>query len=153
FQTFLASDANPQFKGERLGFPAQRSMEVMYYNKDWLKQMGYDGPPTTWDQFEEMACKASDPANNKYGWAFRHDASNFASQVFSRGGRILSEDGQSYVFNSQAGQDTLKFIQDMFAKKCAVEIPVSQPNSEQSRFANNQILFVIASSSGLPFYQ
>ncbi|MBM3129440.1 MAG: extracellular solute-binding protein [Chloroflexi bacterium] len=153
FQTFLASDANPQFKGEVLGFPTQRSMEVMYVNMDWLKKLGYDKVPTDWKTWEEAACKASDPASKKYGWAFRHDASNFASQVFSRGGRILAEDGSAYAFNSQAGIDTITMIQRMFANKCAVEIPTSERYGEQNRFAAGEILFVFASSSGLPFYQ
>ena len=151
FQTFLASDANPQFKGETLGFPTQRSMEVMYYNVDWLKKLGYDAPPTDWKTFDEIACKAA--AGGKTGWAFKHDASNFASQVFSRGGRILSEDGTQYVYNSQAGQDTLANIQTLFAKKCAVEVPVSERNGEQNRFAKGDVLFTFGSSSGLPFYQ
>jgi multiple sugar transport system substrate-binding protein/sn-glycerol 3-phosphate transport system substrate-binding protein len=153
FPTFLASDANPQFKGEVLGFPTQRSMEVMYVNVDWLKKLGYDKIPTDWKTWEEAACKAADPANKKYGWAFRHDASNFASQVFSRGGRILSEDGTQYVFNSQAGVDTLLMVQRLFKNKCAVEIPTSERFGEQNRFAAGEILFVFASSSGLPFYQ
>jgi multiple sugar transport system substrate-binding protein/sn-glycerol 3-phosphate transport system substrate-binding protein len=153
FPAFLASDANPQFKGEVLGFPTQRSIEVMFYNADWLKQLGATAPPKDWTAFEELACKASDPSKNKYGFAFRHDASNFASQVFSRGGRILAPDGASYVFNSPAGVETLAMLQRLFQKKCAVEIPTSERFGEQNRFANGEILFVFASSSGLPFYQ
>ncbi len=153
FATFLASDANPQFAGERLGFPTQRSMEVMYVNMDMLRAAGYTEIPKDWATWEEAVCKAADPANKKYGWAFRHDASNFASQVFSRGGRILAEDGQSYVFNSQAGVDTLAMIQRLFKNGCAVEIPTSERYGEQNRFAAGELLFVFASSSGLPFYQ
>jgi ABC-type glycerol-3-phosphate transport system substrate-binding protein len=153
FAAFLASDANPQFKGEVLGFPTQRSMDVMFVNMDMLKKAGYDKIPTDWKTWEEAACKASDPANKKYGWTFRHDASNFASQVFSRGGRILAEDGSAYVFNSQAGIDTIAMIQRMIANKCAVEIPTSERYGEQNRFGAGEILFVFASSSGLPFYQ
>ncbi len=152
FKTFLDSDANPQYKGERLGFPTQRSMEVMYYNADWLKQLGYDAPPKDWKQFEEIACKAADKDKKKYGWAFRHDASNFASQVFARGGRILAEDGKSYVFNSEAGVETIAMIARLFDKGCAVEIPTSERYGEQNRFGNGEVLFVFASSSGLPFY-
>ncbi len=152
FQTFLDSDANPQFKGEKLGFPTQRSMEVMYVNMDWLAKMGYTAPPTTWAQFEEMACKASQEAG-KSGWAVRHDASNFASQIFSRGGRVIAPDGSKYEFNSQAGIDTATMIQKLVANKCAVEIPVSERYGEQNRFGNGTVLFVFASSSGLPFYQ
>jgi ABC-type glycerol-3-phosphate transport system substrate-binding protein len=119
---------------------------------DWLKKLGYNDVPKDWKTWEEAACKAAQEPG-KSGWAFRHDASNFASQVFNRGGRILAEDGQSYVFNSQAGIDTVAMIQRMFKNKCAVEIPTSERNGEQNRFANGEILFVFASSSGLPFYQ
>lgn len=153
FQTFIDSDLNPQFQGERLGFPTQRSIEVMYYNADWLKQIGYNEAPKDWKAWEEAACKASDPAANKYGWAFRHDASNFASQVFSRGGRILAPDASAYVFNDAAGTETTAMIQRLFKNKCAVEIPTSERNGEQNRFAAGQIMFTFASSSGLPFYQ
>lgn len=153
FQTFLDSDANPQFKNEILGFPTQRSMEVMYYNADWLKELGYSEAPKDWKTWEEAACKASDASKNKFGFALKHDASNFASQVFSRGGRVLAADGQSYVFNSQAGVDTIALEQRMFKGKCAVEIPVSERNGEQNRFASGDVLFTFGSSSGLPFYQ
>jgi multiple sugar transport system substrate-binding protein len=153
FSTFLESDANPQFKGEHLGFPTQRSLEVMYYNADWLKQLGYNEPPKDWKTWEEAACKASNPGQNTYGWAFRHDASNFGSEIFSRGGRILSPDGAAYVFNSDAGVQAVQLIQRMFQNKCAVEIPPSERNGEQNRFANGQVLFVFGTSSGLAGYQ
>jgi multiple sugar transport system substrate-binding protein len=152
YPTFLASDANPQYKGETLGFPTQRSMEVMYFNADWLAKLGYKEAPKDWKTFEEAACKASKTAG-KFGFALVHDASRFASVLFGYGGQILADDGQSYVFNSQAGVDALTMIQRMVANKCAVEIPVSERNGEQSRFAKGDVLFTTGSSSGLPFYQ
>ncbi len=152
-QAFIDTDKNPQFKNEILGFPTQRSAEVMYYNVDWLAKLGYTAPLKDWKTWEEIVCKAADPATKKYGWAFRHDASNFASQVFARGGRVLAADGQAYTFNSQAGQDTLAMIQRLFKSKCAVDIPVAERNGEQTRFGNGEVLFVFASSSGMSFYQ
>lgn len=153
FQTFLDSDANPQFKNERLGFPTQRSMEVMYYNADWLTKLGYDAPPKDWKTWEEAATKASDAAKHNYGYPWKHDASDFASMVFSRGGRILAADGTAYVFNSQAGVDTVALQQRLFKNKWAVEIPPSERFGEQNRFASGNLLFVFGSSSGLPFYR
>lgn len=152
FQIFLDSDANPQYQGERLGFPTQRSMEVLYYNVDWLKELGYDAPPQDWKQFEEMACKAVDKDKNRTGWAYYHDASNFATLIFTRGGRILAEDGQSYVFDSEAGVDAVQMVQRMFKNGCAVEVPISESDGEQNRFANGEVLFVLTSSGALPFY-
>lgn len=153
FQTFLDSDINPQFKGERLGFPTQRSIEVMYFNVDWLKKLGQDTPPKDWKTWEDLANKGSDASTKKFGFAFKHDASNFASEVFSRGGRILSADGSAYVFNNQAGVDSIALLQRLFKSKSAVEVQTSERNGEQSRFANGDVLFVFGSSSGLPFYR
>src|SRR5579859_3775706 len=57
FQGFLNSDVNSQFGGKRLGFALYRSEEVMYYNRDALKAMGYSAAPKNWDEFKDMACK------------------------------------------------------------------------------------------------
>jgi multiple sugar transport system substrate-binding protein/sn-glycerol 3-phosphate transport system substrate-binding protein len=153
FQAFLDSDQNPQFSGERLGFPTQRSMDVMYYNSDWLKQVGLDSPPKDWKTWEDAACKASGGGQGKYGWAVQHDASTFAALVFGHGGQILANDGQSYVFNSPAGVESLAMMQRMFKNKCAVEVPTSERNGEQNRFGAGTAMFTFGSSSGLPFYQ
>ncbi len=152
FQAFLDSDQNPQFSNERLGFPTQRSMDVMYYNSDWLKQVGLDSPPKDWKSWEDAACKASD-GQTKYGWAVQHDASTWAAIVFGHGGQILSDDGKSYVFNSPAGVESLAMMQRMFKNKCAVEVPTSERNGEQNRFGAGTAMFTFGSSSGLPFYQ
>ena len=153
FQTFLDSDKNPQFKNETLGFPTQRSMEVMFVNTDALKALGYNDIPKDWKSFEEASCKFSDPSKNKYGTDIGHDASRFASRIFSRGGRILAPDASAYVFNSQAGVDDLSMVERMLQNKCAVEIPTSESFGNQTRFGNGQLLFTMGSSSGLPFFQ
>jgi multiple sugar transport system substrate-binding protein/sn-glycerol 3-phosphate transport system substrate-binding protein len=152
FQTFLDSDQNPQFAGERLGFPTQRSMEVMYYNADRLKEIGLDGPPKDWKAWEEAACKGSDK-QSKYGWALPHGASTFATLVFAHGGQMLADDGSAYLFNNPAGVAAVSMIQRMFKNKCAVEVPTSERFGEQNRFGSGQVMFVFGTSSGLPFYQ
>ncbi|MBI5876736.1 MAG: extracellular solute-binding protein [Chloroflexi bacterium] len=152
-QTFLDSDKNPQFKNEVLGFPTQRSMEVMFVNLDALKKLGYDGAPKDWKTFEEAACKFAKDNPGKYGWDVGHDASRFAARIFARGGRILAPDGQSYVFNSQAGVDDLSMVARLLQNKCAVEIPTSESFGNQNRFGNGDLLMTMGSSSGLPFFQ
>lgn len=152
-QAFLNSDENPQFKNARLGFPTQRSMDVMYYNADWLRQLGYSQPPQDWQTWEQVACQASDPAQGKYGWAVQHDASTFAAALFGHGGNVLASDASGYTFNDPAGVATLSMMQRMFQNKCAVEVPTSERNGEQNRFGAGQALFVFASSSALTAYQ
>ena len=80
------------------------------------------------------------------------DSDLAAYGVAHRGGRLLAEDAQAYLFNSEAGLDAAKTIQRMFEQGCAVEVPTSERFGEETRFANGQVLFVFASSSSLSFY-
>ncbi len=152
FPYFLESDKTPQFPTEVLGWPTQRSMEVLYSNLDWLKDLGATEPPKTLKEFEDLACKASDASQQKYGWIWKNDASDFAAMIFAAGGEVLKSDASGYDFNSDAGVEVLTMMQRMFKNGCAVQLPKSESFGEQNRFAAGKLLFVTASSSGLPFY-
>ncbi|HPL82615.1 MAG TPA: extracellular solute-binding protein, partial [Anaerolineaceae bacterium] len=89
-EAFFAQDVYSLYDNQRLGIPPNRSMEVMYYNLSWLKEMGYDAAPKTPEEFKEMACKAVNQPFSKgtgdaepIGMAMRYDASNMASWVFA----------------------------------------------------------------------
>jgi multiple sugar transport system substrate-binding protein/sn-glycerol 3-phosphate transport system substrate-binding protein len=158
FPAILQADVNEQFGGMRLGFPTGRSVEVMYYNLDWLKELGYDGPPTTWEQFREMACKAvqqpfSDgPAGETpIGYEFNVDASRFASMVFSRGGDLINADMSAYTLNTSQSRDAMIFMWQLYQDSCASL--VSEPYGDQSDFVIGKALFTTGSSSGLPYYK
>jgi len=157
FPIALAADYLPQFEA-RYGWPPYKSMEVMYYNEDWLTELGYDGPPETWDEFREMACAAvENPFSGAtvegpgLGYVYSVDASRFATFIFSRGGNIINEDGTGYVFNDAAGLEALTFLQDMVADGCAVE--QTEKYGDQSDFGAGRSLFTISSISGLPYYE
>jgi multiple sugar transport system substrate-binding protein/sn-glycerol 3-phosphate transport system substrate-binding protein len=143
-------DYLPQFDG-RYGFPPHRSMEVLYYNVDWLRELGYGHPPRTWDEFKEMACAASDPDAGTYGYGLSIDPSTFADMLFNRGGSMLDEDATAYAFGDQAGLEVLTFLQELFDEGCA--ILETEADGDRADFGAGKILFTFSSSSGLPFYR
>jgi len=156
FPIALGADYLPQFDG-RFGWPPYKSMEIMYYNEDWLTELGYDGPPETWEEFEEMACKASENPfsgatgdGDPMGYVYSIDASRFATFVFSRGGDIIGKDGQSYIFGEPAGVETLTFWQSLTEKGCAAQ--ATERYGDQTDFGNGMSLFTVSSISGLPYY-
>ena len=94
---------HPLFDNQRLGFPPNRSMEVLYYNQTWLEELGFSGPPTTPEEFKEMACAAAEAnGDGTGGYILRDDASAMASWTYAFGGDILTEDGTGYVLNGPA---------------------------------------------------
>src|SRR5690606_14559749 len=53
YPSFWDQGVHAAFGGQRLGFPPNRSEEMLYYNQTWLEELGFDGPPTTPEEFRE----------------------------------------------------------------------------------------------------
>jgi len=126
-------------------------MEVLYYNEDWLRELGYDGPPRTWDEFREMACAASDPEAGTYGYELSMDVSTFADMVYNRGGAMLNEDATAYAFGDQAGLAALTFLKELFDEGCAVS--ETGAYSDEQDFGAGKVLFTFSSTSHLLPYR
>jgi multiple sugar transport system substrate-binding protein len=155
FQPFLKQD---NIDGVQTGLPPNRSMEVLYYNMDWLQELGYDVPPATWDQFAEMCRKARDQPFSKspdrsrsLGFLLEIDASRLASMIFSRGGDLVDAEGKAYTFDTPELRATLGRMMALMEEK-AVGI-VSEDYGDQKEFSVGQLLFVLRSSSGLPYFK
>lgn len=158
FPGFLQSDVNPTFDNMLLGFPPNRSMEMMYYNIDWLEELGYDGPPTTPEEFAEMACAATENpysgatgAGRSIGYEISIDASRYASWTFAFGGDMFDYDAGAYTLDSEAAVNAMTFLQDLTARGC-MDI-VTERFGDQTNFGQGRTLFTVGSSSGFPFYR
>jgi multiple sugar transport system substrate-binding protein/sn-glycerol 3-phosphate transport system substrate-binding protein len=156
FPGFFKQDVFPNFGNQRLGFPPNRSMEVMYYNMDWLAELGYDAPPTTPEEFKEMACAAAATpfsgatAEGSMGYKLSIDASRFASWTFAFGGDMFDYEAGEYSVDSDAAVEAWSFMQDLFNEGCAQL--VTEAYGDQTDFGNGTLLFSVGSSSGLPYY-
>ncbi|GAB4573488.1 MAG: ABC transporter substrate-binding protein [Anaerolineae bacterium] len=149
FQGFFMQDVNPQFGGQRLGFPPNRSMEVLYVNLDGLAELGYDAPPTSWTEFKEMACAWTESGEGRMGYSIRTDASFVAAASFALGGDIFDYENDEYVYNGEETVYAMTMMQELLQEGCANRI--AERYGDQNDFANQVNLFYIGSSSGLPF--
>lgn len=165
FSGFFNSDVFPTFDDARLGFPPNRSMEVMYYNIDWLNELSasgaisFEGAPQTPEQFREAACAAAtnpfsgatgDTATS-IGYQLSIDASRFASWTFGFGGDMFDYEAGEYDLDSDAAIAAMTFLQELYANGCARGIEESF--ADQTNFGQGTTLFTVGSSSGIPFYR
>lgn len=143
-------DANT-VDGQLLAWPHQSSAQVMVYNQSMLEALGYDGPPTTFEEFIEVSCAASQMTGpngeDVQGFPTTTDASAFESFVASRGGRIY-HDG-AFDFQSQAVLDTLQMYKDLYDQGCGY-IP-AEAFAEQTDFALGLNPYFLSSTAGLTF--
>ncbi|MFT7587520.1 MAG: multiple sugar transport system substrate-binding protein, partial [Cellvibrionaceae bacterium] len=155
YQSFFNQSVHPLFDNQRLGFAPNRSIEMLHYNATYLEELGFAGPPTTPEEFVEMACAAADASESGVGgFVNRTDASAVAAWTFAYGGNVLTDDGTTYAYNTQATVDALSMLQELATegedgKVCAYFVD-GFPNPE---IASRNALFTMGSSSGIPFYQ
>jgi multiple sugar transport system substrate-binding protein len=141
----------PEYGNQMLSFPFTKSLLVLYYNADKLKEARIEKPPAdwTWGDFAS-ACKRVTTGRTR-GWAIAVSASTFDGMVYSRGGKLISENQKHWLFDDQAGTDSLLLYQT--AVREGWGNVVSQANGDQSDFADGNAAFALSSSSGFPFYK
>lgn len=165
FPGFYSSDIFPTFGGQRLGFPPNRSLEVMYYNIDWLNELSasgaisFEGAPQTPEQFREASCAAVEnpfsgatgDTSTSVGYQLSFDASRLASWTFAFGGDVFDYETGQFTYDSEAAVEAMTFLQGLFADGCATDI--AESFGDQTNFGQGVTLFTVGSSSGFPFYR
>jgi multiple sugar transport system substrate-binding protein len=102
--------------GDLYGIPTGNYSLGLVYNRALFQQAGLDPdqPPTTWAAVERDAIAISKLGNGIVGYGDYSAAGtggwHFAAEVYSRGGGMVSANGQSATFDNAAGLQTLQFL-------------------------------------------
>jgi ABC-type glycerol-3-phosphate transport system substrate-binding protein len=138
-----------KFGDETIGVSTGRSVQVLYYNADMLAEAGFDGPPETIAEFEEICEAVSNPPDT-YCYAMVPSASTFANLVWNFGGDYASADEQTAAFNNPAGVAALEWLKKLADNEWAYTPAAAF--GDQTDFGNGKVAFTIGSTAGLPFY-
>ena len=114
-------------EGRQIGIPAERSARVLFYNKSWARELGFDQPPATPAEFERQACAAAqallvDPGRENDGlggWIVNRDAMTMLSWMAAFGGAPAEETGGALRFNSRESAQAFEYIRSLFDQGCA----------------------------------
>ena len=149
---------SPYFDGNpKLLHEVGKSLEVVYYNKDWLNELGLSEPQTP-AEFAEAACAATNSTFSgrvgdtaSLGYEIDTDASNFAAWVFAHGGDVFDYDSGQYILNSSEAVAAMEFIQGMANKGCAQVTRDKYADQQYLGLGSN--LFALSSTSGITYFQ
>ena len=120
---FRAQDTLPD--GRLLGLPAERSARFLFYNQTWARELGFDSPPATADEFRQQACAANasfrqnaSPQDDGYGgWIVDPSWQTTYAWMLTFGGSV--EDGGAYTFSTDPNLAALQFMKGLYDDNCA----------------------------------
>ncbi|MBI4770306.1 MAG: extracellular solute-binding protein, partial [Chloroflexi bacterium] len=141
--------------GKRLGVPAQRTARFLFYNRTWARELGFDEPPATAEEFRQQACAANqskrqdaDKGNDgKGGWIVDPDPLTALSWLLAFDGGVVASDGAGYEFDTPANQAALEYLKGLFDDHCAW---LSTEPTPYEPFAVRSAVFVTGGLAELP---
>ena len=142
----------------RTFIPFSQSIQVMYYNRSWGKELGYSIPPESFDDLYEQACAAAkderdlseDSTRKNTGLILYPDATNIVAWIHAYNGNIFDQASGEFKFTSwevrKVAKDWMKIRDD----GCGLMIsgypnPIA-PEIEIDRFNQRDALFIMNSS-------
>jgi multiple sugar transport system substrate-binding protein/sn-glycerol 3-phosphate transport system substrate-binding protein len=145
--------------GRRLGIPAQRSGQLLFYNATWARELGFDAAPHTPDAFADQACAAAnanqqdaDPDNDGTGgWIIDTDYPAVLGWLYAFDAQIvqgrIGSARTSYRFDAPEVEEALNFLRGMYDDGCAW---ISESALPYDEFADRKALFVVGSVIDIP---
>ncbi len=142
---------NSFYDGRLMSLPFNKSVPVIYYNKDMFRRAGLDPdkPPETWEEFIEVSRRLTrdldgDGAPDQWGHEFTDHATYFECLLVQNGGRLLGEGGTAMTFNSPEGVEALQFLLDLVRKYRAADFYLGG-YQHQVDFASQKVGMIVAS--------
>lgn len=124
--------------GKKYGIPLNFFSEMLYWNKDMLKEAGYDAPPATWAEFAEMAPKLTidkdkDGTPEQYAIAMGdHDTVPMIPPLlWNTGGGVVSDDGKTSLLDDPATIAAMKFWVKQIKDDKVSPIGMNGPDSDK----------------------
>ena len=98
FRTFVT------FEDSMYGLPLNGESTGLFYRTDLFEEAGIDGPPETWEEFEEDAALLTKPDEQQYGFQiFESEAAYYwYPWLYQAGGDVLSDDGEVLFTSDEA---------------------------------------------------
>ncbi len=130
------------YQGKTYGVPVLSAPQTLMYRKDMLAEAGVANGPTTWDDLEQIAIKATKRDADKFvvsGFNARPIWQQYVWFLFQNGGDVFTQDGK-VVVNSPEAVEALEYFSRLFNQdKVASKSSIAAPTANVGAMAANLV--------------
>jgi sn-glycerol 3-phosphate transport system substrate-binding protein len=143
--------------GKLYSLPFQRSVPVLYYNKDAFAKAGIAEPPATWTEFVADAQKLTVRNGNdvtRWGAEFPLEAYNwiYYALVYQAGGEVISRDLKHLYLDRPQANAAMQYWWDLVNKYKVMPPFTPWPQGPQD-FAGEKTAMIVYSSGAQAFFR
>jgi multiple sugar transport system substrate-binding protein len=150
----LKEDIYPVFiddntwNGKLVTLPFNKSVRAYFYNKTVFQKNGIEHFPETWKDFIDVGKNLTEDTDGDgktdfWATAFPMSTWMFETLLYQQGGRLLSEDNRTCLFNKREGVEALNILLDILYKYKIGYLTTGYQN--QDDFVSGKVAFVSGS--------
>jgi multiple sugar transport system substrate-binding protein len=126
-----------------LAVPRFLAAHAMNYREDYLTEVGYGTPPTTWDEMLDCGKKLKEAGLPQMGFPLGHavgDGNNFNySMLWSFGGKEVEADGKTVAINSPETAAAVDFMRTLYTEALLPEVLSWDDSSNNRAFLGGEV--------------
>jgi len=138
------------FGGTMWTMPFNKSLYLLFYNVDLLRQNNLK-VPQTWQEFVAVAKALTKEEGGRivrYGFVVRPTTDYFTTMLLANGGAFLKPGGKEVAFNSPAGVEALQWLVDLVNR---YKVAYVLPGFADADFGAGKVAMYFATNPGLSF--
>lgn len=139
------------YDGKLMSLPFNKSVPVIYYNKELFRRAGLDPekPPQTWKEFIRVSKQLTRDFNgdgkiDQWGHKFTDHATYFECLLKQNGGEIFNPRDLRLTFASPEGVEALQYLVDLVDKHQVADFYLGG-YQHQVDFAAEEVAMIVAS--------
>jgi multiple sugar transport system substrate-binding protein len=114
--------------GSYYGVQIHLTCATLVYNVDLLKEAGFEAPPSTWEEFRQVAMATA--RNGRFGFAPNPVPSYYWPWLFQNGVEYYDPATNKVTFDSPEAAEALQFVSDLIHDDKAAPLPVTGADYE-----------------------
>ena len=133
--------------GTMQALPLGLATYALYYNTEWLSDLGYNAARAGWGDLRGVACAATDPLNRQVGLGLPTRPHTLLA-LLTAGDAAITDASGFYAFADPAGINTAGKINEILGGGCAAIY--NEPSDLATRLSQGGLALIVESSLNRP---